>query len=155
MALKQAIQIANNYPTVNADGYEPIVIFGDYTTVAGLAVNDVIELAILPSGYVVTGLKLSCDDLDSGAGITLDCGLISGKAGLLDNARTCGNEAFAASTIGQTGGLQTENKVNLLNAAPVTADQGLGLKIAAAAAGLVVGAKIRLTVHARPALHGK
>lgn len=155
MALKQSVQIANNYPTINADGYEPIVIFGDYTTVAGLAANDVIEMMPIPAGYVVTGVKLSCDDLDTGAGITLDCGLVSGKVGLVDNARTCGNEAFAASTIGQSGGIQTENKVTLLNAAPSTADQSLGLKIGVAAAGLVVGAKIRLTAHARPALHGK
>jgi len=154
MSLKQSIQIANNYPAINASGYEPIVIFGDYITVAGLAANDVIEMTILPCGYVVTGLKLTCDDLDTGAAITLDCGLVSGKAGLVDNARTCGNEAFAASTIGQTGGIQAENKVSLLNAAPSAVEQSLGLKIGVAAAGLVVGAKIRLTVFARPALHG-
>ncbi len=154
MALKQSIQIANNYPTINAHGYEPTVLFGDYTVSAGLAMNDVIEMVTLPCGYVVTGAKLSCDDMDTGTGITLDCGLVSGKPGLQDNLRTCGNELFAGSTIGQTGGIQIETKIALLNALPSQADQSIGIKLATAATGLIVGAKLRLTINARPAMHG-
>lgn len=154
MALKQSNQVTNKAPTISADGYEPIVIVGDYTTVAGIALNDVIEMAILPAGYVPFGVKLSTEDLDTGAALVLDCGLLSGTAGLLDNGRTCGNEAFAASTVGQTGGVANENKANLLNMVPLATDVGIGLKVATAAAGLVVGAKIRLTVLARPKLNG-
>jgi hypothetical protein len=154
MALKQAIQIVNKAPTISAGGHEPLAIFGDYTVAAGLVLNDVIEMAILPAGHVVMGVKLSTEDLDTGAALVLDCGLISGKSGLLDNGRTCGNEAFAASTVGQAGGVANENKINLLNMVPLDTDVSIGLKVATAAAGLVVGAKIRLTVLARPKLNG-
>ena len=155
MALKQAIQIANRYPPISACGYEAITIVGDYTIVAGgLALNDVIEMAILPAGYVPVGVKLATEDIDTGTTLTLDCGVLSGTAGVLDNARTCGNEAFAASTIGQTGGVVNETKANILLLAPTDTDRSIGLKVAAAAAGLVAGAKVRLTVTARPKLHG-
>lgn len=154
MALKQSVQVTHKYPTISANGYEPIVISGDYTTAAGLTLNDVIEMGILPAGYIPLSVKLSVDDMDTGAALTLDCGILSGAAGDPNNARTCGNEAFAGSTIGQTGGVAVENKATILNMAPQASDVGIGLKIATAAAGLIVGAKIRLTVLARPKLHG-
>lgn len=155
MALKQSIQVANKAPTISADGYEPLAIFGDYTIpTGGLALNDVVEMLVLPAGYVPLGVKASMEDLDTGAAIVLDCGLISGTAGLIDNGRTCGNEAFAASTIGQVGGVANENKAALLNMAPLTADVGIGFKVSTAAAGAIVGAKVRLTVMARPKLNG-
>jgi hypothetical protein len=154
MALKQSVQVANKHPVISACGYEAITVVGDYTVAAGLVLNDVIEMAILPGGYVPLGIKLACDDIDTGAGLVLDCGILSGTAGLADNARTCGNEAFAASTIGQTGGVVNELKANILMAAPTDSDRGIGLKIGTAAAGLVVGAKIRLTLTARPKING-
>lgn len=154
MALKQSIQVANKHPVISACGYEAITVVGDYTVPAGLALNDVIEMAILPAGYVPVGVKIATEDIDTGATLTLDCGILSGTAGLADNARTCGNEAFAASTIGQTGGVVNETKANILLATPTDADRGVGLKIAAAAAGLVVGAKIRMTLTARPKING-
>lgn len=156
MPLRQSVQIAQKLPTISADGYEPIVIIGDYVTIAGNVLDDVIELGILPAGYVPVDAILVTDDLDSNATptITLDLGLISGVAGLVSNARTCGNEAFAASIVAQTGGLARPTKANFAQVAPTDADRGIGIKVAAAAATLVVGAKIRLTVIARPALNG-
>ena len=156
MALRQSVQIAQKLPTIAADGYEPIAIVGDYVTIAGNVINDVIEFAILPAGYVPVDAILATEDVDSGGApaMTLDLGLISGVAGLADNARTCGNEAFAASTVAQTGGLARPTKANFAMIAPTDADRGIGIKVAAAAATLVVGAKMRLTVIARPALNG-
>jgi hypothetical protein len=156
MALKQAKQIVDKLPTISASGYEPIVIVGDYTTVAGLTANDVIEMAILPAGYVPLEAKLVCDDIDSGGTptLTLDIGVVSGVAGFFDNARTCGNEAVAASTVGQAGGVVIDSKAAFGLLAVSDADRGIGVKLAAAAATLVVGARIRLTVMARPALNG-
>lgn len=155
MALRQSVQVAAKKPAISANGFEPITLVGDYTTVAGLALNDVIEMVNLPAGYVPVDAVLASEDLDSGvATITLDLGLISGTAGAADDARTCGNEAFAASTVGQAGGIATPTKAAFALIAPTDADRGMGLKVAAAAATLVVGAKLRLTVLARPALDG-
>lgn len=154
MALKQAKQIVEKLPTISASGYEPIVIVGDFVTVAGLTANDVIEMAILPAGYVPLDAKLVCEDLDTGTTLTLDVGVVSGTAGVADNTRTCGNEAVAASTVGQTGGVVVDNKAAFSLLAVSESDRGIGIKLAASAAVLVVGAKIRLTVMARPALNG-
>ena len=156
MALKQAKQIVEKLPTISASGYEPIVIVGDYTTVAGLAVNDVIEMAILPAGYVPLSAKLVCEDIDSGATptLTLDVGIVSGTAGVADNSRTCGSEAVAASVVGQAGGVAVDDKAAFSLLAVSDSDRGVGVKLAAAAATLITGAKIRLTVMARPALNG-
>lgn len=154
MALRQSVQIAQNLPSISADGFEPIAIVGDYVTVAGLAANDVIEMGILQAGYVPTGIKLVTDDADTGAAMTLDCGIITGKPGDTVAVRTCGTEAFAGSTIGQTGGLAMDTNGALALLAPSTVDRSFGLKIGVSPTTLIVGAKIRLTMYARPQLNG-
>jgi hypothetical protein len=154
--LRQSTQIANNQPPISADGYEPIVLVGDYTVEAALAANDVVEMVIIPAGYVPVNSHLACEDTDSNGTptITLDEGLISGTAGAKDNSRTCGNEAFAASTVAQAGGVAAPTKKDFFLIAPTTADRGYGVKVAAGAATLTVGAKWRLNVTCRPALEG-
>lgn len=154
--LRQSVQVARKDPVISADGYEPITLVGDYVTVSGVAANDVIEMVVLPAGYVPVDAILVTDDLDSNGSptVTLDLGLISGTAGAADDARTCANEAFAASTVGQAGGLARPTKAAFGQIAPTDADRGIGIKLAAGAATLVVGADIRLTVIARPAIGG-
>lgn len=156
MSLRQSIQIAAKLPSISADGYEPISAHGDYVAAVGLAATDVIEMVVLPAGYVATGVKLAVEDVDSNGTptITVDCGVVSGVPGVIDNARTCGTEAFAASTVGQTGGVQVDNKADISLLAPSTVDRAIGLRIGTAAATLTVGARFRLTLHARPALNG-
>lgn len=154
MALRQSVQIVQKLPTMSADGYEPVCVTSDFVTVAGIVINDVIEMAILPAGYVPVDLSLAVDDMDTGATLAMDVGVLSGVAGLADNARTCGNEAIAASTVGQAGGLVRQMKPDFSFVAPTTADRGIGIKIGTAAAGLIVGAKVRLVLWMRPALNG-
>jgi hypothetical protein len=156
MALKQSTQVTNKEPAPSSMGNEPVLLVGDYTVAAGLAANDVIEMVVLPAGYVPVDQIVATEDLDSNGAptVTLDSGLISGAAGAADNARTCGNEAFAASTVGQAGGIARPTKKDFALIAPTDADRGMGLKLAAGAATLVVGAKIRMTVIARPAQRG-
>lgn len=154
--LYKSVQIAQKMPSLSADGYEPVCVTSDFVTVAGMVINDVIEMAILPAGYVPVDLTIATDDLDSNVTptITLDAGIFSGTAGLSDNARTCGNEALAASTVAQAGGLARQTKPDFSFIAPTTADRGIGIKLAAAAATLVVGARVRLVLWMRPALNG-
>lgn len=156
MALKQSTQIVAGDAVPSAAGNEAVHLVGDYTVPTGLAANDVIEMVVLPAGYVPIDAVLVAEDLDSNGSptVTLDLGLISGTAGAADNARTCGTEAFAASTVGQAGGVARPTKKDFGLIAPTDADRGIGLKLAAGAATLVVGAKIRLTVIARAARRG-
>ncbi len=154
--LRQALQIVQKLPAISANGYEPIALVGDFVVPAGLAADDVVEMVNLPAGYVPVDAVAAVEDSDSDGtpAITLDLGLISGAAGAADNTRTCGSEAFAASTAAQAGGIARPTKKDWALIAPTTADRGIGFKVATAADVLVVGAKWRLTVLARPALNG-
>ena len=156
MALRQSIQIVQKLPTISADGYEPILIFGDFVVPANLVATDVVEMCVLPGGYVATAVKLITDDLDSSATPTssVDVGYVTGVAGAIDNARTCGAEAIVGSLVGQTGGVAIDNQAAFTLAAPLQTDRGIGIRIGTASATLIVGARIRMTVTARPQLNG-
>jgi hypothetical protein len=156
MALKQSTQVTNKEPAPSSIGNEPVHLVGDFTVPAGLALNDVIEMVNLPAGYVPTDAVAYIEDTDSNGAptMTLDLGLIDGVAGAVDNARVCSNEAFAASNVAQAGGVARPTKKDFGLIAPAATDRGMGFKVAAAAATLVVGAKWRLTVWARPAQRG-
>ena len=156
MTLRQSIQIAQKLPTISADGYEPILIVGDYVTAAGLSTTDVIELCVLPGGYVATGLKIAMEDVDSNVTPTtvFDAGFISGTPGVLDNSRTCGNQAISGSVVGQTGGTAVDTNALFSLSAPLQTDRSVGLVLSTGSATLIVGARIRMTVTARPQLNG-
>lgn len=155
MAVRQSRQILAGVPTLNARGAEDEVVqISDYLVpAAGLALNEVIEMGGMGEGMIFTGVKVVVEDLDSGGSpaVTLDAGIVSGVYGDATTVRTCGNEFFAASTIGQAGGVQTENKAAGLLIAPSLDIVPYGLKVAAAPATNVVGARIRMIARFKPA----
>lgn len=153
--VKQSRQIAAGYPVLHARGAsEPVYITADYIVPSsGLGAGDVIEMLGLAEGLVPFALRVVTEDLDTGAAITLDCGVVSGVYGDATTAtRTCGNEAFAGSTVGQTGGVQEANKAGIFLLPPSLDVVPIGIRVATAPAGNVVGARIRLNVaaHAMP-----
>lgn len=154
--IRQSVQIAQRLASISAPGYQLAPVVCDFVVAAGLAATDIIDMGILPAGYVPVAVKLATEDMDSNGvpTITLDVGIMSGLPYSLDTARTMGNEALAASTIGQTGGVVVENKAAILMLAPVDVDRSIGIKIVTGAATLTVGAKIRLYVEIRPAYNG-
>ena len=146
---RQSKQVVARMPTPSMlNGSGITAIRGDYTTVAGIIINDVIEMGNIPADAQVVDVILTCEDLDSNGSptITLDGGIISGTPGAVDNTRTCGTEFFAAATTGQAGGVAHTTKATATLLAPSYADRAFGLLIKAAAATLVVGAKISMTV---------
>ena len=149
--LRQSKQVAAfKYATAPTDGDDLTPIIGDFVVPSTLALNDVIEMGILPAECVPVDLILTAEDIDTGATLTLNAGLISGTAGLVDNTRTCGADFLSASTVGQTGGVaRMDQKAGGLITA-TTADRGWGLKVAAAAAGVTAGAKIRAVLYVAP-----
>lgn len=161
MTLRQATQVVSKLPVPSAAGATDCVpIVGDFTVPAGLVLNDVVEMCPLPAGYVPVDAVLATEDSDSNGTplITLDLGVISGAYGdasaATGQARTCANEAFAASTVAQAGGIARPTKKDFSLIAPTTADRGFGIKVAAAAATLTAGAKWRLTLFVRPQVEG-
>jgi hypothetical protein len=154
MALFQSKQVkAQKAIPASRDGVALVHITGEFVVPAGLAANDVIELGGLPAGHIPVDLIVNLPDMDTGAGLTLDAGLLSGNFGANDGARTCGNEFFAASTTGQAGGLARAAK-SLAGVVPASGERGWGLKVAAAAAGLATGGTIRATLLCIPAPSG-
>ena len=96
---------------------------------------------------------LVSDDLDSGAApaIAFDVGIMSGDVGDNVSARTCGNELFSASNIGQAGGVARATQVSAFTIAPIDNHRSIGVKVTAAAQTQTAGAKLRLLLTYRAA----
>jgi hypothetical protein len=143
--LRQSRQVAARLPLLNATAAnEAVTQVTDYIVEAGLAVNDVIEMGGLPGYALPVDVKVYAEDADSNGTptIALDGGLISGTYGKVDNARTCGNEFFAASNVAQAGGLAAVAKKDAALLSVDNVERGYGLKVATGAATLTVGARI-------------
>jgi hypothetical protein len=151
--LRQSKQIVAGYPVPSAvDAVNGMVAVSEFLVPSGMVINDVIEMGAIPEGMIVTDAWVACEDLDSGGPtITLSAGIISGVYGVVDNARTCGAEFFAASTVGQAGGVARANVAAGFLLTPNLDLVPYGLKVAAAATTPVVGAKIRMFVAMKPA----
>lgn len=134
--------------TVNGDCAGDLVVNQFYVDLkaADLALNNVIDLGILPAGHTVHGAQLIPDDLDTGTTITLDVGIMSGVPGTSDASRTVGQELFAASTAAQTGAVvSTATTKSALTIVAQPFDRSIGVKVAAAPTGATAG-RVRLTV---------
>lgn len=116
---------------------------------AALLLGDIIELGVLPAHNEISDAVLIADDLDTGTTLTLDVGLMSGSVGEDNPARTCGAEIFAASNVGQAGGVARTTLATAFTVAAAASDRSVGVKIAAAATGHTAGAKLRLLLKYR------
>lgn len=116
-----------------------------------LAVNDIIDMGLIPALSKVVDVIIDSDDLDSAGTPTLafDVGVITGTPGDSTGSRTCGNEFFAASTIARAGGVERMSKSAGFRVVRANADQSIGLKITTAAATLPTTGKLGLTVFVR------
>lgn len=113
---------------------------------APLAVGDIIELGILPAYNTITDATLVADDLDTGGSATMafDVGVMSGDVGDKVSVRTSGAQLFAASNVGQAGGVARTTLATAFTIAATDKDRSIGVKITAAAATQAAGAKLRL-----------
>lgn len=157
-AVLQSRQVKNNNAPLTADGAEPVILTGTLTLTAALVVNDLLEMVILPAGYVPVDVVVATEDLDSNGApaVVLKAGVMAGtpRDTTLGN-RTTGAEIFTGKTIGQTGGVQRADVADIFLLAPSTSDRSLGIQVTTAPATSSTTAKIRMIVTARPQLHGE
>jgi len=149
MALKQSKQVRAGLPTPAA--YEascPVVVTGEYVTATGDAINDIVEFGAIPQDCVPVDLIVDTGAL--GASAALDAGVISGAYAKADNARTMGNELFAASAAATAGVIRRSKNVNAI--ASDASERGWGIKFLGAAP--AVGQTIRATLICRPVTAG-
>lgn len=148
MAILQSLwatsQRAVPYADTSGDDVSQLFEFALPST--ALAANDIIELGVLPANHSVTDAVLVSDDLDSGGApaIVLDVGIMSGDVGDNVSARTCGNELFSGSNVGQAGGVARATQVSAFTIASANDHRSIGVKVTTAAAAQTAGAKIRL-----------
>lgn len=139
-------------PYGDCAGDEVSELFAFALPAAALAVGDIIELGVLPAFHAPSDAILVCEDLDSGGApaLAFDVGIMSGDVGDKVTARTCGSELFAASNVGQAGGVARATQVSAFTIAPTDNHRSIGVKITTAAATQVAGAKLRLMLKYRP-----
>ena len=125
---------------------QTITHFLKYTIpAAGLPLNDIIELGVVPAGTKVVDMTLHSDDLDTGSTLALDVGLMNGTWQDPDQSRTVGAEFFSADAVAQAGGSSRMSLASGFNVAKSDSDRSIGVKIQAAATGAQTG-EIRLNV---------
>ena len=115
---------------------------------AALAVNDIIDLGIIPATQKVVDVIIESDSLDTNASKTLafDVGVITGTPGDSTSVRTCGSEFFAATQIARAGGVARMSQAAGFRVDRVDSDKSIGLKITTAAATLATTGKLGLIV---------
>lgn len=155
MAFYQSKELTERRPALNPRSASEVVsVRAEFDLSAVLALNDLIEMAILPANCVPVDFVLDCDDISTAADVTLDVGVMAGTVGdTTPGNRTTGAEVFAASTVGQAGGLVRPTLKTATRIAPATVDRAIGIKVAAAATATATG-KIGLTMFYRSARYG-
>lgn len=151
MTIRLSKFAANQIATVAGDCAGDVVV-NDYfydLPVAQNVTGDIIDLGVLPANHTISDAVLVTDDLDTGAGMVLDVGLMSGTPGDAVSARTCGAEIFSGATTAQTGGTARPTLASAFKILAAETDRSIGVKISTQAATPVAGRiRVRLFMHA-------
>lgn len=157
MALFRSKQAAMREPPATlCSGTEVATVISDFVVPDGLAANDIIEMCAQPSDSIPVGATLLCEDTDSNGTptISLDVAYMAGDY-LTDTGRSITTTDFlAASTIARAGGMASSTAHATMLADANVSPKAIGIKVAAAAATLVVGAKWRLVMSFAPKPRG-
>lgn len=103
---------------------------------AALVINDILEAVPLPAGHVPVDAWIDTDDIDSATTATFDAGIMPGPVGSTDVTRFPGTEFFAASTIGQAGGLARTTRLQAMRVIATNVDRSMGIRVLAAPTGV-------------------
>ncbi len=138
MALIQTRNLIKNTSGVAAPKHSGVLHFAKFDIdlssasvnngVAGMLAADVVEFGVLPAGCKIAYAHMNSVGLDATA--TLDIGLLSGEAKIVDNARVmpATAEIFNDATKNQSN---IADPLALAAIAPVGYDRGIGAKISA------------------------
>lgn len=139
--------ISNGTANVPFPTFAGIVAVATYshTFTTAPAAGDIVELAVLPQDCKPVEAVFTCDDMDAGAALLFDLGIMTGETGSLDPARACGSEFFSGLTLGQAGGVARPTKASAYRIPLNGRERGIGLKVATAAANFQPGT-VTLTI---------
>ena len=153
MALLKSLYAQGRLPTPISQGSDLVALPFECAIPAtgdGTALNDIIEMGVLPAGHVPVDVIYSSTDLDTGGPtIALSFGVLNaGKTDISTDAADGGAAWATALTIAQ-GGTLARQTANVLNSvAPSAAPRSLGYKVTTAATTKAAGT-LRATVICR------
>jgi hypothetical protein len=156
MATKQSLTCSGSKPAPIPTGMEEINVRESVaTTAADIAINNVVQLLVLPANCVPTEYLLDITDLDTGTpAILLDFGLLTtsvNASGQRVNGTTIsiaaadgGDEWIDNSTLAQAGGIALDTASAALHrvlmaVTPVDYDRVVAVVVAVAATGALAG----------------
>lgn len=137
-------------------GSETVSARMQITLAAAIGAADILQFGELPDGCVVEGWVVDNDDLDTGATLALDLGILDAAGTAVSAAAADGGKWLAASTVAQAAAVTRASagtvavQTAMLRMAPAVTKRMLGAVATAAGAG-GVGNKIGLTVSYRAA----
>lgn len=128
-------------PMPIARGAEVLAVRLTYALAAALAANDVIEFGFLPEDHVPVDYFIDNDDLDTGATITADFGLLTAAGTAVSAVAADGGAKWlTASALLQTAGLTRSAGVAHTRVTPsASSRRKVGMVIAAGPSTAVAG----------------
>lgn len=138
MARIQSLYAQGKLPTPISQGSDLVVLPFECAVPAtgdGTAVNDIIEMGVLPAGHVPVDVIYSATDLDSGTGThAVSFGVLNaGKTDLSTDAADGGAAWDTAIAVGATGVLARAAAASPIHKVlPSTAPRALGFKVTTA-----------------------
>jgi len=159
MALKQTDYATGVRPMPVAKGSEILSVRMEYSLAAALALNDVIEMGLLPEDHVPVDWDVDTDDLDTNGApaIAFDVGILNAGKTAVSTAAADGGAKWAAGlTTAQAGGLVRAAATAHKRVTPSpTSRRSVGLVIGTGPATGAATGKIALTLHYRAAKYGQ
>jgi hypothetical protein len=150
MALYKTLFASGHKPTPVVDSSDVIVYRAEIDVPASLALGDVIELGNLPADHQIADILIDSDDLDAGAGLILDFGVLNAAKTAISTEVVDGTGVLLSTNVGQAGGLARPTTKNFTRVESVTVNRSLGIVVSTAAATPQAG-KLGVSVFLRTA----
>jgi len=130
MSIKQSAWAAGRrIAAVSGCSGEVVAQKFSYTVNDNLAIDDIVEIGVLPAEHDVVDMIAVTDAM--GTGVTVDAGIMSGEFGDTDQARTSSNQFFAGADVAAAGVIRM-SKVEGFRLDSTRADRSIGVKIGGA-----------------------
>lgn len=157
MALLQTNHAKGVRPMPTADGDEVIACRMEYNNAVAYALNDVVEMGLLPAGHLPVDMILDADDLDSNGApaILLSVGILNAGKTAIDTAASSGGAAWITnSNVAQAGGIARPTAAAITRVAvDNTNSRSVGVLVATGPATGTAG-KIGMTMLYRSSQYG-
>lgn len=155
MARIQSLYAQGKLPTPISTGADVIALHYECAVPVsgdGTAVNDLIEMGVLPAGHIPVDVIYSATDLDTGGPThAMSFGVLNAAKDDLSTAAADGGAVWGSSlAVGQGGTLARNSSTVIYSVAPSAANRSLAFKVTTASTTKAAGT-VRVTVFVKAA----